>query len=294
MDKTRLQKGYWLKNAFKVDEKRAEWFSDPWLNRIRETLKKDRLHPEVTVEIFSHNRVVTEDIDQALAALEIAISPECRKNITIKALYKGERISPQKSIIRISGDYREFSHAVPVCLDVLSRKSDLNSKEIIGPFEKVSFLNSQELDPETTLRRIKMGMVPEGLNAVYGGPAEAGAKFIEAVHREGMDITSVIDINKNCVKTVLEVARRTIPQLCDICFHSNSKNPNLKQIIKAKKVLEKYRFAGIEFIALGNFNLNRLKKTPVSICIAENKDYWAKTTLARDFHSENTRMEIVN
>jgi nicotinate phosphoribosyltransferase len=215
-----------------VERMRSGYYSDKYFVRARDILIKDKHRPNVTMQVFGKAQAYLGGIDEAIAILKLcAIEwPE----LTVQALYEGDRIEPWETVMLIEGPYDAFAHLETLYLGVLARRTRVGTntravvdaarpKEIMffparhdhwlvqtgdGYAAHVAGAIGVSTDAQASWWGSEgVGTVPHGLIAAYGGDTvRATQKFAEHITPEVRLIT-LVDFDNDCVGTSLAVAR---------------------------------------------------------------------------------------
>jgi nicotinate phosphoribosyltransferase len=225
-------------------EKMAEgYYTDAYFNHTRATLLADDRHPRVVMQLFQRRHSALGGIDEAIAILKLC--SEDWDQLTVHALYEGDRIEPWETVMTIEGDYTLFAHLETVYLGVLARRTLIttnvmrvveaaNGKPIIfmparHDHHRVQTGDGYAAYVAGALLGVDIGVtsdaqaswwggrgvgtVPHSLIASYGGnTALAATKFLEWAPPD-MNITVLVDFENDSVKTALQVARALGPRL---------------------------------------------------------------------------------
>jgi nicotinate phosphoribosyltransferase len=219
-----------------VEKMRGGWYSDAYFNHARATLLADGRHPRVLVQVFQKNDAWLCGMDEAIAILRLCShEPD---DLTIRALYDGDRVEPWETVLTIEGDYTTFAHLETVYLGTLARRTLIttnvvrvleaaNGKPIIFMPARFDHHRVQAGDGYAAYiaGRITgfeigvtsdeqaswwggraLGTVPHALIAVYGGDTvPAARKFAEWAPAD-MSVTVLVDFENDSVQTALDVA----------------------------------------------------------------------------------------
>src|SRR6185503_1008771 len=182
-------------------------------------------------------------IDEAIAVLKLCA--EDWDDLTVHALYDGDRIEPFEPVLRIEGDYTGFAHLETVYLGVLARRTLITSN-VVSVLEAANgkpiifmparhdhhrvqtgdgyaaFVAGQVVGTQIGVTSEAQaswwggrggGTVPHALIAAYGGNTVlAATKFAENADPE-MNVTVLVDFENDSVQTALDVARALGPRL---------------------------------------------------------------------------------
>jgi nicotinate phosphoribosyltransferase len=226
-----------------VEKMRAGYYTDAYFNHARETLLTDGRRPRVVMQVFQKREAYLGGMDEAIAILKLCSHDW--NELTVHALYDGDRIEPYETVMLIEGDYSLFAHLETAYLGVLARRTLIttnvvrvleaaNGKPIIFMPARHDHHRVQTGDGYaayvagqiagapvgvTTDEQASwwggkgIGTVPHSLIAAYGGNTVlAATKFAEWAP-EDLNVTVLVDFENNSVETALEVARALGPRL---------------------------------------------------------------------------------
>jgi nicotinate phosphoribosyltransferase len=226
-----------------VEKMRAGYYTDAYFNHARETLLADGRRPRVVMQVFQKREAYLGGMDEAIAILKLCSHDW--NELTVHALYDGDRIEPYETVMLIEGDYSLFAHLETAYLGVLARRTLIttntvrvleaaNGKPIIFMPARHDHHRVQTGDGYAAYvaGQIKgarvgvttdeqaswwggkgIGTVPHSLIAAYGGNTVlAATKFAEWAP-EDLNVTVLVDFENNSVETALEVARALGPRL---------------------------------------------------------------------------------
>jgi nicotinate phosphoribosyltransferase len=226
-----------------VEKMREGYYTDAYFNHTREVLLRDGRHPRVVMQVFQKHDSFLGGIDEAIAILMLCAYDW--DDLTVHALYDGDRIDPYEPVLTIEGDYTGFAHLETVYLGVLARRTLItsnvvrvleaaNGKPIIFMPARhdhhrvqtgdgyAAFVAGRVMGTEIGVTSDAqaswwggrgVGTVPHSLIASYGGNTVlAATKFAEHVDSD-INITVLVDFENDSVKTALEVARALGPRL---------------------------------------------------------------------------------
>jgi nicotinate phosphoribosyltransferase len=219
-----------------VDKMRAGWYTDAYFNHARATLLEHGRHPRVVVQVFQKNDAWLGGMDEAIAILRLCShEPD---ELTIKALYDGDRVGPWETVLTIEGDYTTFAHLETVYLGTLARRTLIttnvvrvleaaNGKPIIfmpARFDHhrvqagdgyAAYVAGQVTGFEIGVTSDEqaswwggrgIGTVPHALISAYGGDTVLAARQFAEWAPEDMSVTVLVDFENDSVRTALEVA----------------------------------------------------------------------------------------
>ena len=226
-----------------VEKMREGYYADAYFKHARSTLLQDGRHPRVVMQVFQKRDAYLGGMDEAIAILKLCSHDW--DELTVHALYDGERVAPWETVMTIEGDYTLFAHLETAYLGVLARRTLIttnvvrvleaaNGKSIIFMPARHDHHRVQTGDGYaayvagrvvgapigvTTDEQASwwggrgIGTVPHSLIASYGGNTVlAASKFAEWAP-DDINITVLVDFENNSVQTALDVARALGPKL---------------------------------------------------------------------------------
>jgi nicotinate phosphoribosyltransferase len=226
-----------------VEKMREGYYTDAYFNHTRAALIADGRHPRVVMQVFQKHEAVLGGIDEAIAILKLCADDW--DELTVHALYDGDRIEPWETVLTIEGDYTLFAHLETVYLGTLARRTLIstnvtqvleaaNSKPIIFMPARhdhhrvqtgdgyAAYVAGARIGTEigmTTDAQASwwggrgLGTVPHALISAYGGNTVlAATKFAEWA-ADDFNIVVLVDFENDSVRTALEVARALGPRL---------------------------------------------------------------------------------
>ena len=226
-----------------VEKMREGYYTDAYFNHARATLLEDARRPRVVMQVFQKHDSYLGGMDEAIAILKLCAHDW--DELTVHALYDGDRISPYESVMTIEGDYTSFARLETLYLGVLARRTLIttnvarvleaaNGKPIIFMPARhdhhrvqtgdgyAAHVAGQVMgapigvtsDAQASWWGGKgVGTVPHALIAAYGGNTVlAATKFAEWAP-DDLNVTVLVDFENDSVSTALEVARALGPRL---------------------------------------------------------------------------------
>jgi nicotinate phosphoribosyltransferase len=226
-----------------VAKMRGGYYTDAYFNHARATLLQDGRHPRVVMQVFQKKVAHLGGMDEAIAILKLCSFDW--DDLTVHALFDGDRIEPWETVMTIEGDYTSFAHLETVYLGVLARRTLVttnvvrlleiaNGKALIFMPARhdhhrvqtgdgyAAFVGGRILgvpvgvttDEQASWWGGKgVGTVPHALIAAYGGNTVlAATKFAEWAPPD-LNVTVLVDFENDSVGTALEVARALGPRL---------------------------------------------------------------------------------
>jgi nicotinate phosphoribosyltransferase len=220
-----------------IEKMREGYYTDAYFNHARETLLADGRHPRVVMQVFQKREAYLGGMDEALAILKLCSHDW--EDLTVHALYDGDRIEPWETVLTIEGDYTQFAHLETVYLGTLARRTLIttnvvrvleaaNGKQIIFMPARhdhhriqtgdgyAAYIAGQVVGAPvgvTTDEQASwwggkgVGTVPHALISAYGGNTVlAASKFAEWAPPD-LNVTVLVDFENDSVRTSLEVAR---------------------------------------------------------------------------------------
>jgi nicotinate phosphoribosyltransferase len=224
-----------------VEKMRDGYYSDTYFNRAREILGRDGYTPRVRMQVFQRNTSVLCGIDEAIAILKLCSGRhhgsrwrDGWNQLSVRALYDGDRIAPFETVMSIEGEYDLIAHLETPYLGALSRRTRIatNARAIVDAAEgkEVLFFParfdhhlvqtgdgyaayisgalgvSTDANAEWWGSR-GMGTVPHALIAAYGGDTVLATKKFAQYIDASVNVISLVDFDNDCVGTSLAVAR---------------------------------------------------------------------------------------
>ena len=226
-----------------VEKMREGYYTDAYFNHTRAALVADGRHPRVVMQVFQKKDAVLGGIDEAIAILKLCADDW--DQLTVHALYDGDRISPWESVMTIEGDYTLFGHLETVYLGTLARRTLIstnvtrvleaaNGKPIIFMPARhdhhrvqtgdgyAAYVAGARIGAEigmTTDAQASwwggsgLGTVPHALISAYGGNTVLAATKFAEWSPPTLKLVVLVDFENDSVRTALEVARSLGPRL---------------------------------------------------------------------------------
>jgi nicotinate phosphoribosyltransferase len=222
---------------------REGYYTDAYFNHARATLLEDGRRPRVVMQVFQKSDAYLGGMDEAIAILKLC--SEEWEELSVHALYDGDRVEPYETALTIEGDYTSFAHLETLYLGVLARRTLIttnvvrvleaaNGKPIIFMPARhdhhrvqtgdgyAAYVAGQIVgapigvtsDAQASWWGGKgVGTVPHALISAYGGNTVlAATKFAEWAP-EDLNVVVLADFENDSVATALEVARALGPRL---------------------------------------------------------------------------------
>jgi nicotinate phosphoribosyltransferase len=215
-----------------VEKMREGYYTDAYFNHARDALLADGRHPSVLMQVFQKKNAVLGGMDEAIAVLRLCSHDW--EALSVHALYDGDDVAPNETVMTIEGDYTLFAHLETVYLGVLARRTLVstnvrrvveaaNGKEILffparhdhhrvqtgdGYAAHVAGAIGVSTDAQASWWGGRgVGTVPHALIAAYGGDTVLAAKTFANHADPEMRIVVLVDFENDSVRTALEVAR---------------------------------------------------------------------------------------
>jgi nicotinate phosphoribosyltransferase len=226
-----------------VEKMREGYYADAYFNHARATLLHDGRRPRVVMQVFQKRDAYLGGMDEAIAILKLCSHDW--DELTVHALYDGDRVAPWETVMTIEGDYTLFAHLETAYLGVLARRT-LITTNVVRVLEAANGKPLIFMPARHDHHRVQtgdgyaahvagrvvgapigvttdaqsswwggrgIGTVPHSLIASYGGNTVlAATKFAEWAS-DDVNITVLVDFDNNSVQTALEVARTLGPKL---------------------------------------------------------------------------------
>jgi len=221
-----------------IEAVKSGLYSDKYFTRTRSILLADGNRNRVLMQVFCRTKGVLCGIDEAIAIVRTcAFHPE---RLEIAALYDGNAVSENETVLTIGGDYSSFANLETVYLGVLARGTSIATavREVCDTAgdKTVLFFSSrfdhylvQSRDGYAAMvggtRLVStdangrffgvegVGTVPHSLIAAYEGDTLAACEAFRKHLPSSIDLIVLVDFENDCVKTSLEAARRFGPAL---------------------------------------------------------------------------------
>jgi nicotinate phosphoribosyltransferase len=226
-----------------VEKMRAGYYTDAYFNHARATLLEDGRHPRVVMQVFQKKAAYLGGMDEAIAILKLCSFDW--EDLTVHALYDGDRVEPWETVMTIEGDYTSFAHLETLYLGVLARRTLVTTNVVrlleIANGKPLIFMPARHdhhrvqtgdgysayvggrivgvpvgvtTDEQASWWGGKgVGTVPHSLIAAYGGNSVlAATKFAEWAPPD-LNVTVLVDFENDSVRTALDVARALGPRL---------------------------------------------------------------------------------
>ena len=226
-----------------VEKMREGYYADAYFNHARATLLHDGRQPRVVMQVFQKRDAYLGGMDEAIAILKLCSYDW--DELTVHALYDGDRAAPWETVMTIEGDYTLFAHLETAYLGVLARRT-LITTNVVRVLEAARGKPIIFMPARHDHHRVQtgdgyaahvagrvvgapigvttdeqaswwggrgIGTVPHSLIASYGGNTVlAATKFAEWAS-DDINITVLVDFENNSVQTALDVARTLGPKL---------------------------------------------------------------------------------
>ena len=226
-----------------VEKMRAGYYTDAYFNHARAALLEDGRHPRVVMQVFQKNSSYLGGMDEAIAILKLCSHDW--EQLTVHALYDGDRIEAFEPVLHIEGDYTLYAHLETVYLGVLARRTLITSNTVrvleAARGKQIIFMPARHdhhrvqtgdgyaayvagqivgapigvtTDEQASWWGGKgVGTVPHSLIAAYGGNTVLAATKFADWAPEDLNVTVLVDFENDSVETALDVARALGPRL---------------------------------------------------------------------------------
>lgn len=212
---------------------KSGWYSDKYFVRTREILKKDRNHNYVLMQVFCRKDAVVCGIDEAIAILKLC--SDRPQDLKIKALYDGDRVKANETVMTIEGDYSTFAHLETVYLGVMARPTAVatavdrvvktaGGKKVLFFPARFDHYRVQTTDGYAAFISGALGVstdaqgswwgeeglgtMPHGLIAAYNGDTvKAVIAFDKYIPKHIKKRIVLVDFDNDCIGTSLKVVR---------------------------------------------------------------------------------------
>ena len=216
-----------------ADAIRAGEFTDPASLGARGLLQKLEKPPAVILQVAAEHPGVVSGVDEALAVLKLCA--EEWSDLTVHALFDGDRVEPWETVLTIEGPYPAFAHLEKLVQGVLARRTRVSTGasalvEAAGTKPVLLFPGRHDhllmqqgdliaaqsggvlllwSDRPPALRAVvpALALVPHSFIAAMGGDTtEAAVAFTEAA-RPKLSLVVPVDFQNDAVGTSVQVAQ---------------------------------------------------------------------------------------
>ena len=270
-----------------VEKMREGYYADAYFNHARATLLQDARHPRVVMQVFQKKDAYLGGMDEAIAILKLCSYDW--DELTVHALYDGERAVPWETVMTIEGDYTLFAHLETAYLGVLARRTLIttnvvrvleaaNGKPII--FMPARHDHHRAPIGVTTDEQASwwggrgIGTVPHSLIASYGGNTVLAATRFAEWASDDINITVLVDFENNSVQTALDVARTLGPKLWGVRLDTSEMlvdrslweemgdfkptGVNERLVRKVRDALDNDGFEHVKIVVSGGFTIDKI------------------------------------
>src|SRR5215212_6619566 len=197
----------------------------------RDVLIADGRSPLVTVQFASEQSGLLGGIDEAVAVLQVGV--EDWSQLSVEALYDGDRIEADETVMTVDGRFDQFAHLSPLCVGVLSRRTRVstNARGLVEAARPKPVMTLPARNDHWLLQRgdafaAQLGgtmqltgaaqnsrsqpplmLVPHALVAAYGGDTVAAVRACVAHTPDRVMLVVPVDYDNDSVATSLAVAR---------------------------------------------------------------------------------------
>ncbi|RKX97646.1 MAG: quinolinate phosphoribosyl transferase, partial [Spirochaetes bacterium] len=219
------------------------WYSDKYFIRTKEILQKDRNHNRVLMQVFARQAGIICGVDLAIAILKLCADKP--QQLKIRALYDGEPIKKNETIMTIEGDYSTFAHLETVYLGILARASAVatavrrvvevaRGKTVLFFSARFDYFANQELDGYAAYiggpqgvstdagaswwQAQGIGTIPHSLIAAYQGDTVQAALAFDRYMPPEIQRIVLVDFDNDCIGTSLKVAQALGDRLWGVRF----------------------------------------------------------------------------
>jgi nicotinate phosphoribosyltransferase len=216
-----------------VDRVRAGYFTDKYLDRVRDALRAGGRSPRVLLQVASPLGGHVGGVDEVVAILKVGADDWSL--LEVNALYEGDRFEPWETVLTIEGPYETFAHLETLYVGVLARRTRVCSSvrlaiEAARP-KPVFFLGARHdhyvMQPGDGYSALVAGAhaisteaqgafwsapklvggAPHALIAAFGGDTALATKHFADAVGSAVDVIALVDYANDAVGTSLAVAR---------------------------------------------------------------------------------------
>lgn len=223
-----------------VEKIRGSYYSDSYFALTKELLEAEGRGPEVTMQVFAKRRGLLGGIDEAIAILRLCSGRQGMdiwepgwERLRVSALYEGDEIEPDETVMLIEGDYTLFAHLETVYLGALARRSLVmtNVRRVVdaarakpilffparhdhwlvqtgdGWAAHVAGAIGVSTDAQASWWGGRgVGTIPHSLIASYGGDTVAAARAFCRRFGEKINVVVLVDFHNDSVADAIAVA----------------------------------------------------------------------------------------
>jgi nicotinate phosphoribosyltransferase len=339
---------------------RCGYRSDIYFWRAKNTLEQHGIGSSATMQVFQKNDAILCGMDEALAVLRVAsghytdprqaetlfqrymqagkdrdriarelddLWEDGYEQLSVQALYDGDRIAPYESVMHITGPAALFAHLETVYLGILARRTRIasNVRRVVdasagkpvlffparfdhwamqegdgyaafigGAFGVSAAAQTAWVDAEP------LGTVPHALiAAVDGDTVQAVSLFGESFPE--VHLVALVDFDNDCVKTALEccaalgdrlwgVRLDTAENLIDQSVSEPGVTPGLVEL--TRRQLDHHGFSNVKIVVSGGFNPERIQR--FEVCAAPVDAYGVGSWLLQGAYDFTADVVLVN
>ena len=215
-----------------VERVRAGFFSDKYLERVRDVLRANGRSPRVVVQVACSSGGHLGGVDEAIAILKLGADDWA--GLEVHALYEGDRFDAWETVLTIEGPYETFAHLETVYAGVLGRRTRVASSVRVAveaarpkpvfffgtghehyamqPGDGYSALVAGAQAVSSEAQRslwdaTLVGTPPYGLIAAYGGDTALAMRHFASVAGPEVQVVAPVAYENDAVRTSLAVAR---------------------------------------------------------------------------------------
>ena len=280
-----------------VQDLRSGWYSDKYFTRTKDILKRSRLHPRVTMQVFCRSHAVLCGVGEVLAVLRAC--SDRPKELRVRTLYDGAHVKPWESVMHISGDYSSFAHLETIYLGILSRRTSVatavrnvvdqaGGKEVLFFSSRFDHFSNQPGDGYAALTggassvstdangawcgQKGVGTVPHGLIAASGGDTVKALLAFDQRTPKSVKRIALVDFDNDCVDTSLRVARALGRKLWGVRLDTagdlwdrsikhrtlRNRGVSIELVRNVRRALDRGGFRWVKIMISGGFTAERL------------------------------------
>ncbi|WP_163539211.1 nicotinate phosphoribosyltransferase [Gracilibacillus sp. YIM 98692] len=222
--------------TFKFDKRIGEgWFSGVYFLKTKKIAEEKLPNNEITMQFFQKSYAVLCGTDEVIALVHtFADDPE---SLEIYALKDGDKISPNETVLTITGPYQSFGYLEGIIDGILSRRTSVatnvynvvKAARISGKQKPIIFMGDRDdhytqqagdgyaafIGGSTAQAthamnewwgKQGMGTMPHAMVQMFEGDIVAAAKAYHETYPDD-DLTLLVDYNNDVIQDSLKVAR---------------------------------------------------------------------------------------
>src|ERR1051325_8480389 len=218
--------------ALPVDQIRAGFYTETYLDRTRALLRRDKRSPSIVTQVSGLTSGYLSGIDEVVAMLRLCADDWSA--LAVHALCEGDWYDDWDTVLTIEGPYESFAHLETLYLGILSRRTRIctnvraaveaarpkpvffcgmrDDLYLAQPGDGFSAQVAGAALVGTPAQAALFGgrtvrVIPHSVVAAYGGSIVRGARQFADAFPDDTEVIASVDYQNDCVKTSLDLAR---------------------------------------------------------------------------------------